>query len=111
MLGGYLDILERDPTAARAFLVEMDAAGPRARQRRRDAIHWFAEIWAQRHEQIRARDPSLGELPPIAYLALAFSVRDIVQEALLDVSSPPLRELAPGLARLLNAVVLGAAAS
>src|ERR1700686_5120567 len=36
-LGGYVDVLERDPTAARAFIVEMDAAGEAARRRRRDA--------------------------------------------------------------------------
>lgn len=109
MLAGYLETLERDLTAARAFLVEMDGAGPQARQRRRDAVHWFAEVWAQRHAQIRKRDPSLGELPSVAYLALAFAVREVVQDALLDVNSPPLRELAPALSQLLNAVVLGAA--
>ncbi|HWE34384.1 MAG TPA: helix-turn-helix domain-containing protein [Solirubrobacteraceae bacterium] len=111
MLAGYLEVLELDPTAARAFLVEMDAAGSRARQRRRDAMHWFAQVWAQRHAEIRKRDKSLGELPDVAYLALAFSVRDVVQDAMLDAGSPPLRELAPGLATMINAVVQGAAAA
>src|SRR5712691_8318680 len=34
-LTGYLETLERDPVVARAFLIEMEAAGPAARRRRR----------------------------------------------------------------------------
>jgi AcrR family transcriptional regulator len=111
MLTAYLETLEGDMTAARAFLVEMDAAGHRARQRRRDAMHGFAQVWSERHAQIRARDRSLGELPPVVYLALAFSVRAVVEDALLDAGSPPLTELAPGLVTMINAVVQGAAAA
>jgi AcrR family transcriptional regulator len=110
-LGGYIEVLERDPTAARAFIVEMDAAGPVARRRRREALHGFAALIARRHAEIRARDPSLGTLPDSAYLALAFAFRETVHDALLDLKGPSFRELAPGLAVLANAAVLGAAAA
>jgi AcrR family transcriptional regulator len=108
-LGGYVEVLERDPTAARAFIVEMEAAGPAARRRRRDALHAFAALLAQRHAQIRARDESLSELPPVAYVALAFAVREVAHETLLDDDGPSFRERAPGLAVMINAAVLGAA--
>jgi AcrR family transcriptional regulator len=108
-LGGYVEVLERDPTAARAFIVEMDAAGPAARRRRRAALHAFAALLAQRHAQIRARDESLSELPAVAYVALAFAVREVAHEALLDDEGRSFRERAPGLAVMINAAVLGAA--
>jgi AcrR family transcriptional regulator len=108
-LGGYVEVLERDPTAARAFIVEMEAAGAASRRRRRDALHGFAALLAQRHAQIRARDRSLAELPPVAYVALAFAVREVARETLLEFDGPSFRECAPGLAVMINAVVLGAA--
>lgn len=111
ILGAYVEVLERDPTAARAFTVEMDAAGDTARQRRRDAIHMFARLLADRHAEIRAHDPSLAELPSAAYLALALAARESVQDALLDLDGPPLGELVRGIALLFNAAVQGAAAN
>jgi AcrR family transcriptional regulator len=111
ILGGYVEVLERDPTAARAFTVEMDAAGDAARQRRRDAIHMFARLLADRHAEIRAHDPSLAELPSSAYLALALAARESVQDALLDLDGPPLGELVRAIALLFNAAVHGAAAN
>jgi hypothetical protein len=42
-------------------------------------------------------------------VALAFAVRDVAHETLLDVVGPSFRECAPGLAVMINAAVLGAA--
>jgi AcrR family transcriptional regulator len=110
-VGGYLKALARDPTAARAFIVEMDAAGPAARRRRRDAIHAFAALIAQRHAAIRARDPTLGPLPGTAYLALALGVRELAHDALETDPVPALEGLAPQIRLLMTAVVQGAAAA
>jgi hypothetical protein len=108
MLGAYIDVLERHPTAARAFYVEIEAAGPAVLQRRRQAAYAFARMLAERHAEVRAREPALSGLPPDVYLALAFAVREVVHDALLDLDGPSFHELAPGIAVLANAVVIGA---
>lgn len=110
-LDGYLAVLQRDLTAARAFLVEMDAAGPLARERRRAATEGFATLLAQRHAAIRARDRTLGPLPQRAYLALALMARDLVRDALEREQTPNLQELGPDLSILATAIVEGAAAA
>ena len=109
-VGGYLTTLERDPIAARAFIVEMNAAGPAARRRRRDAVQGFAAVIAQRHAAIRAREPSLGPLPESAYLALALGVRELVHDALESDRAPDLMKLAPDIVVLMTAAVEGAGA-
>jgi AcrR family transcriptional regulator len=107
-LGGYLAALDDDPVAARAFIVEMDSAGPAARRRRRDAVHGFAHLLADRHAAMRRRDPSLGPLPERAYLGLALGVRGLVHEALEDGSPAALRSLAPEVRAWVTAMVAGA---
>jgi AcrR family transcriptional regulator len=108
-LDGYLGALEDDPVAARAFIVEMDAAGPRARERRRQAIHAFAATLAERHGAIRRRDPSLGPLPDRVYLGLALAVRELLREALEEPRPPALDELAEDIRVWVTATVEGAA--
>jgi AcrR family transcriptional regulator len=108
ILDAYLGSLERDPRAARAFVVELDGAGPEARARRRDAIHAFAALIASRHAAIREQDPSLGELPERAYLGLALGVREMVRELLETDPAPRLTALAPDIRAWINAMVAGA---
>jgi AcrR family transcriptional regulator len=110
-LTGYLGALEGDPIAARAFIVEMDGAGPTARRRRRDAIHGFAALLAERHAAIRAREPSLGALPERVYLGLALGVRELVREALESEPAPALTRLAPDIVVWITAMVEGAASA
>jgi AcrR family transcriptional regulator len=110
-LEGYLGVLQRDLTAARAFLVEMDAAGREARARRREAMHAFAALIAERHATIRAQDPTLGPLPFAAYLALVLGVREVVHDALDSDPRPRLMELKPDLALLAIAIAEGAGAA
>jgi AcrR family transcriptional regulator len=110
-LEAYLGTLERDPVAARAFIVEMDAAGAVARRRRREGVHAIAAMLGQRHAAIRARNPALGELPDSVFLGLALGVRELVREALQDEPAPPLTQLAPELVVWISATIEGAAAA
>ncbi len=107
-LDGYLATLAADPVAARAFMVEMDAAGPAARRRRRETLHGFALLLADRHRAMRRRDPSLGPLPERAYLGLAFGVRELIRELLEEGSPEKLRSLAPEIRDWVAAMVAGA---
>jgi AcrR family transcriptional regulator len=108
-LDGYLGALEADPVAARAFIVEMDAAGPGARERRREAIHGFAATLGERHRAIRRRDPSVGPLPDRVYLGLALGVRELLREALERPNPEPLSELGADIRIWVTATVEGAA--
>ena len=108
-LGGYLGTLERDPVAARAFVVEMDGAGPRRpAPAARGGLHLFASLLAQRHAVIRERDPSLGPLPERVYLGLALGIRQLVQETLEEQPRLPVTDLADDIRVWIGAVIAGA---
>jgi AcrR family transcriptional regulator len=110
-IGRYLDVLSSDLTAARAFLVEIDAAGHAAREHDRATSRAFATLLAQQHAEVRAHNPRLGPLPSRAYLGVVLAVRDLIREALEQEPEPDLRALAPDLATFATAVFEGAAAA
>jgi AcrR family transcriptional regulator len=110
-LYAYLGMLEAEPEIARGFLVESNAAGPRARRRRRDAFGVMAAAIKQRHQAIRRRDPSLGALPDSAYVALVHGVRELVCDELEASRRARLTELAPEIIVWISAMVEGAAAA
>jgi len=110
-LEGYLGTLERDPAAARAFIVEMDAAGAEPRRRRHEAMAGFAAVLAERHAAIRRRDPALGPLPERVYLGLVLGIRELVRQRLESEPVPALRDLAPDIRVWVTATIEGAAAA
>lgn len=110
-LGAYLATLDAEPAVARAFLIEMDGAGPRARARRRASYAAFAELIKQRHDLIRREDPALGPLPDRAYLGLTHGIRALVAEALESSPGTPLAEIGPDILVWISAMVEGAAAA
>jgi hypothetical protein len=107
-LAGYLRTLDADPVAARAFIVEMDAAGAAARQRRREAVEGFAALLAERHAAMRATNPRLGPLPELAYRMIALGVRELVRDTLERHPVAVLQGLAPDLIATITATVNGA---
>jgi AcrR family transcriptional regulator len=107
-LGGYLGALEEDPVAARAFIVEMDGAGPEARERRREAIHVFAAMLARQHRDIRRQRRGLGPLPDRVFLGLALAVRELLREALEQPEPPSLEPLARDIRFWVTATIEGA---
>ncbi len=107
-VSGYLATLQDDRVVSRAFVVELDGAGPVARERRRTAAHGFAALMASKHAAIRLKDPALGPLDGTVYLALAFSIREVVRDALETGTPANLGDLAPSFLHLVGAVVRGA---
>ena len=108
-LDGYLGALEDDPAAARAFIVEMDGAGPAARERRRQAIHVFAQMLARQHAAMRRRRRRLGPLPDRVWLGIALGVRELLREALEEPEPPALDPLARDIRTWVTATIEGAA--
>jgi AcrR family transcriptional regulator len=110
-VGAYLETLEENPSAARAFILEMDAAGPRARKRRRDAFATSARLMQARHEFMRSTDPSLAPIPELVYTGIVHAVRELVADALEVETTPRLTELAPDIFFWIDATVRGAGAA
>lgn len=107
----YLSLLTSDATATRAFLVEMDTAGPVARRYRRVTWQAFADVLIDVHATVRAREPQLAPLPRRAYLGLLFAIRDLVVEALAEADRPDLTALAADVTVMAVALFEGAAAA
>jgi AcrR family transcriptional regulator len=85
IVGSYLDTLQADPVVARAYLVEIDALGKPARQRRTEAINLFAQyIRALDVEQSQSGEP----LPWSAYVGVTYATRQLVSDA-LDAEDEP----------------------
>jgi AcrR family transcriptional regulator len=110
-LAAYLGTLDADPEVARAFLVEIDAAGPVARARRRAAYGQFATLLKARHKETRRLDPTLGTLPDRAYLGIVHGVRALVCDALDTGRRVRLRDMADDIQAWLTATMSGAAAA
>jgi AcrR family transcriptional regulator len=91
----YFSTLERDFVATRAFLVEFDALGFEARERRRVAIRGIANYLRHMHEELRASDPTLAPVfEEEVYLGLTYMVRQLACDALDEHVRPDLRSIA-----------------
>ncbi|MDR0345290.1 MAG: TetR/AcrR family transcriptional regulator [Nocardiopsaceae bacterium] len=78
-LGAFLEFLASEPAFARAFYIDMPAAGPRAVQRLEDANHNFARMTRAWHEHARRQHPGWPEVPYQAYYALAGATAELVR--------------------------------
>jgi len=78
-IAAYLGFLAAEPAFARAFFIDMPAAGPRAVQRLEAAQHSFARMTRKWHERARCDNPSWPDVPYEAYLALAGATAELVR--------------------------------
>lgn len=94
LLDGYFATLEQDPVATRAFLVEFDALGPPARERRRVALRSIASYVRLMHEQFAASDTTLAPaFPEDVYLGIVYVARQLACDALDEEAAPNLRAI------------------
>jgi AcrR family transcriptional regulator len=98
LLEAYLGTLQEDLVVARAFQVEMDAVGRKARERRRVALVRFAEFLRAQRERLAAVEPDLRPLPPSTYIGVVYAARQIASDALDSEERPDLLGLVPELA-------------
>jgi AcrR family transcriptional regulator len=111
MLEAYFGLLEDEPQVARAFLIEIDRAGPRARARRRAVFLAAADLLYRQHGALRRQDPSLGPLPERAFLGFVHATRDLACDVIEHGDPGAIRALIPDLAQWISASVQGAAAA
>lgn len=92
LIGAYLETLQQDLVVARAYQVEIDALGPPARARRRDALTLFAT-----HIRDRVARTGDDELPWTAYIGVVYAARQLASDALDTAAEPDLPALASDL--------------
>jgi AcrR family transcriptional regulator len=78
-LAAFLGFLAEEPTFARAFYIEMPAAGPRAVRQIEAGLHNFARMNRAWHERARRDHPDWPAVPYQAYYALAGATTELVR--------------------------------
>jgi AcrR family transcriptional regulator len=109
ILEAYLGALQADLVAARAFHIELDAAGAPLRRLRRETLSRFADAIYERYEAFRASGGRIGYLPRSAHLAGVYAIRQLACDALEDSDSPDLNEIVAETMRWIGARDAGAA--
>jgi AcrR family transcriptional regulator len=75
----FLGFLVEEPAFARAFYIDMPAAGPQAVGRIDAAQHRFAQINRVWHDRARIENPGWPAVPYAAYYALAGATTELVR--------------------------------
>jgi AcrR family transcriptional regulator len=89
----YLHWIAGDPALARAFLIEVAAAGPRAAARREHLRDRYAELLRELQEEARSGLPTLPRLPDEIFHALVAAVDDLVVRRIREAGAENLPEL------------------
>ena len=89
----YLRTLASEPDFARAFLIEVIAAGPRAETRRAEVHERFAELFADQHAIARSARPDLPVVPRAVCRATVGAVNELASEYVRDGRTADLPEL------------------
>lgn len=107
MIGEYLGLLDREPEAARAVMIEIDGAGPRLRERRRAAYEVAATVIKERYESMRRVDPDLPVITKRTFLAVLTAVHGLAADA-IDTGQPTdLADLVPEIRDWVTALIAG----
>jgi AcrR family transcriptional regulator len=85
VIGAYLETLQSDLVVARAFQVEMDGLGRRARDQRRTALTGMARMLKEQRDLLW---PGAEHVPLNAYVAAVYAIRQMASDE-LDVSDAP----------------------
>jgi AcrR family transcriptional regulator len=89
----YLDMLAANPSLARTFLIEVQAAGPSALARRAEVHARFARQLADAHAAARRDLPALPDLPPYVFRACVGAINELVTDRLTTAGAEALSDL------------------
>ncbi|HTA32024.1 MAG TPA: hypothetical protein VK721_01240 [Solirubrobacteraceae bacterium] len=84
-----------DPVVARAFQLEMDSIGGKARDRRRETAAWFAEERLSAQERLHKTDPQLKRRPLSSHLAAVLGMREVACDLLSLSREPDFNSMVP----------------
>jgi len=103
----YTAVLAADPGFARAFVIDVLGAGPKAVELRRAGQERFIDLFRRLSERAVHEDPALGPVPDLFLCALVGGISELIQRAILAEGAESLPALAPGLVQLAAAVITG----
>ena len=89
----YLEMLAANPSLARTFLIEVQAAGPSALARRAEVHARFARQLAGAHAAARRDLPALPDLPPYVFRACVGAINELVTDRLTTAGAEALSDL------------------
>ena len=101
----YFERMAAEPALLRAALVEIQAAGPRARELRRDVQRRYADLLRALSEQAAAEQPGVRPLTPRLATAVVGGLNELILEAVEEGEEDRLAELAGAATDLLRAVL------
>jgi AcrR family transcriptional regulator len=104
----YTAVLAADPGFARAFVIDVLGAGPKAVELRRRGQERFIDLFRRLSERAVHEDEAIGAVPDLFLCALVGGISELVQRWILAEGAESLPELAPGLIQLAAAVITGA---
>lgn len=90
IVGSYLETLQSDLVVARAYQVEIDALGARARERRRKSLTLFAAFLRDAVAKTTPPQTPPPELGWSAYLGVVYAMRQLASDALEAEAEPDL---------------------
>ena len=105
----YYAALAAEPELIRASMLEIRAAGPRARELRRDVQGRYAGTLTLLSQAAAEEDPSVRPLTPALATAVVGGLDELLTEAVEDGREERLGELAGAATELIRAVVTRAA--
>src|SRR4051812_10699471 len=106
-IAAYLETLASEPVFARAYLLEIHAAGPAALEERAAAGRRFADRYHASFESARASDPALRPPPDEALVVLCSGTEQLFAERVREERLGELGELEDTFCYCAEAVLLG----
>jgi AcrR family transcriptional regulator len=101
----YFERLAAEPALLRAALVEIQAAGPRARRLRRDVQRRYADLLRALSEQAAAEEAGIRPLSPRLATAVVGGLNELMLEAVEQGEEERVGELAGAATELLRSVM------
>src|SRR3954465_6679810 len=104
----YTAVLAADAGFARAFIIDVLGAGPKAVELRRRGQDQFVELFRRLSARAVRQDAAVGPVPDLFLRALVGGISELVQRRIIAEGAESLPELADGLVQLAAAVITGA---
>lgn len=101
----YTGLLAASPSFARALLVDVLGAGPRAVQLRRQVMAGFVQLYLASTDGTRTAGAAMRRVPEPFLLALVGGISELVQEHILARGAETLEELTPTLVEIAFSLV------
>lgn len=101
----YLHLVDAEPDAARAMMVEIDAAGPDVRRRKRRLFAVAAAALRDAHALVEDRPAGAGRHGEETYVAILHAGHGLVRDWLEEHPGEPVAALQPALTEVLTVLL------